>query len=83
MASLGLNELMIYYQQISDISHTKSQNWNVSCLVLQLSLRNLLKPGVDNEDVVGAAPTGDAPTTFEWSKILLPTKVHLISEIWG
>ena len=36
---------------------------------------------VENEDVVGAAPTGDAPTTSEWSTILLPTKVHLILEI--
>ena len=24
---------------------------------------------VENEDVVGAAPTGDAPTTAEWSTI--------------
>ena len=24
---------------------------------------------VENEDVVGAAPTGDAPTTSEWSTI--------------
>ena len=23
---------------------------------------------VENEDVVGAAPAGDAPTTYEWSK---------------
>ena len=28
---------------------------------------------VGNEDVVGAAPTGDAPTASEWSTILLPT----------
>ena len=35
---------------------------------------------VENEDVVGAAPTGDAPTTSEWSTILLPTKMRLISE---
>ena len=34
---------------------------------------------VENEDVVGAALTGDAPTTAEWSTILLPTKVCLIS----
>ena len=34
------------YPQISNIRCTKSQNLNVSCLVLQLSLRNLLKPGV-------------------------------------
>ena len=26
---------------------------------------------------------GDAPTTSEWSKILLPTKMRLISEVWG
>ena len=36
---------------------------------------------VENEDVVGAAPTGDAPTTSELSTILLPTKVRLILEI--
>ena len=30
---------------------------------------------VENEDVVGAAPTGDAPTTSEWSTIQLPTKL--------
>ena len=38
-----------------------------------------MKP-VENEDVVGAAPAGDAPTTSEWSTILLPTKVRLILE---
>ena len=27
---------------------------------------------VENEDVVGAVPTGDAPTTSVWSTILLP-----------
>ena len=37
---------------------------------------------VENEDVVGAAPTGDAPSTSEWSTILLPTKVRLILEVW-
>ena len=36
---------------------------------------------MENEDVVGAAPTGDTPTTSEWSTILLPTKVHL-REVW-
>ena len=35
-----------------------------------------------NEDVVGATPTGNAPTTSEWSTILLPTTVRLILEIW-
>ena len=38
---------------------------------------------VENEDVVGAVLTGDAPTTSEWATILLPIKVRLILiEIW-
>ena len=37
---------------------------------------------VENEDVVGAVLIGDAPTTSEWSTILLPTKVHLVLETW-
>ena len=37
---------------------------------------------IENEDVVGSAPTGDAPTTSEWSTILLPIKVRLILETW-
>ena len=32
--------------------------------------------------LVGAAPTGDAPTTTEWSTIYLPTKVRFILETW-
>ena len=35
----------------------------------------------ENEDVVGAAPTGAAPTTSEWSTILLPSRVRLILEV--
>ena len=37
---------------------------------------------VKNEDVVGAAPTGDAPTTSEWLTISLPAKVRLILEVY-
>ena len=70
-----------YYCQISNISCIYSQNLNVSRLVQQLSLPNPFKAGV-NEYVVGAAPTGDARTTSEWSKILLHTKVCLILEVW-
>ena len=57
------------YREVSHISRTKFQNINVSRLVLQLPFCNILKPSVkwrlENEDVVGAAPTGDAPTTSE------------------
>ena len=33
---------------------------------------------VENEDIVGAAPAGDAPTTSEWSTVLMLTKVSYI-----
>ena len=71
------------YRKISSISRTKFQNLDVSCILLHLSSLNPLKPGVkfENEDVVGAAPTGDAPTTSELLTILLPTKVRLILEV--
>ena len=67
------------YRQTSNTRRIKYQNLNVSRLVLPL--RNVLKP-VENEDVVGAAPLGDAPTTSEWSTTSLPTKVSFILEIW-
>ena len=35
-----------YYRKTSSISHTKSQNLNASCILLQLSSLNPLKPGV-------------------------------------
>ena len=34
------------YPQASNVRHTKSQNSNVSHLILQLSMPNPLKPGV-------------------------------------
>ena len=37
---------------------------------------------VENEDVVWAAKTGDAPTTSERSRNVLPTNARLIFEIW-
>ena len=71
-----------HYRKISNIRRTKSEKLSDCRLVLQLPLANPLKPGVENEDVVGAAPTGDAPTTSEWSTISLPTQVCLILEGW-
>ena len=67
-----------YYRIISNIRGTKWPNLNVSQLVFAQS--NEARCSVENEDVVGAAPTGDAPTTSEWLTILLPTKVRLILE---
>ena len=37
------------YRKISNIRRTKSQNLNVSRLVLQLSLSNPMKPGVKSK----------------------------------
>ena len=51
------------YRQTSNIRGTKSQNLNVSGLILQLFLPSPFKSGlksVEHENVVGAAPTGDS-----------------------
>ena len=55
--------LFVEYPQISDIIQNKSQNLNASRLVLVQSIE--ARCWVKNEDVVGAAPTGHAPTTSE------------------
>ena len=52
------------YRQVFNIRCTKSKHSQDSRTVLRLSLPNPLKPDV-KEDVVGAAPTGYAPTTSE------------------
>ena len=49
------------------------------CLAVVYDQSNEARCEVENEDVVGAAPT---PTTSEWSTILFPTKVRLILETW-
>ena len=56
--------------------------WFSSRLAVVCAQSTEAKCSVDNSDVVGAAPTGDAPTTSELSTILLPTKVRLILKIW-
>ena len=53
-----------------------------SRLAIAFAQSNEARIQVENEDVVGAAPTGDASTTSEWPTILLPTKVRLILETW-
>ena len=80
---LGHYAHRLIYRQISNISRAKSQNLNVSRLVLQLSVVESIEARcqVANEDAVGAAPAGDALTKSEWSKILMPTKVRLILEV--
>ena len=77
--------LQITYCQTSSISSTKSQHLNVSYLILHFCPIQWSPLGVKSRMkiyLVGAAPTGDAPTTSEWSTSILSTKVHLILEVW-
>ena len=47
-----------------------------SCLVVVAFAQSIeAMRKVENEDVVGAAPASDAPTTSEWWSMLLITKV--------
>ena len=71
--------LWVNYHKISNFNRTNPKNQNDSRLVFAQSIEARWK--VENEDVVGSAPTGDAPTTSEWSTILLPTKVWLVLEV--
>ena len=52
-----------------------------SCLAVVFTQSIEARSLVENEDVVGAVLTGEAPTTSECSTILLP-KVHLTLEVW-
>ena len=45
-SSFGLKESNAYYRKTPSISRTKYQSLNVSCIALQLSAINLLKPGI-------------------------------------
>ena len=68
------------YLQISNIQHTKYQTFKcfLSRLAVVFSQSIEVRYYVEIEDVVGAAPAGDAPTTSEWSTILLPSRVSFI-----
>ena len=61
---------------------TKSQNLTVSRLIVQLFYQIHWSQVLSLEDVVGTAPTGNSPTTSEWSIILVPAKPCLILEVW-
>ena len=70
----------IYRQMSNNIRRIKSKNINgfSSRPVVVFAQSTKDRCQVGNEDVVGAAPTGDASTTSEWSTISRPTKVILI-----
>ena len=67
------------YRQTSHISAPNPRTW----MLLVASAESIkARCYVENEDVVGAAPSGDDPTTSEWSTSILPTKVRLILKLW-
>ena len=75
----SLKKFIFNYHKNSNIRRTKSQKLKCLSSRFAVSVQSIeVRCLVENEDVVG----GDAPTTSEWSIILLPIKVHLILEVW-
>ena len=69
------------YRQISNVRRAKSPCFSSRFAVVFLQYIET-RGKVENDDVTGAAPTGDAPTTSEWSQILLLTKARRKLEVW-
>ena len=59
------------YRKIYNIRCTKSQKlkWFSSRLAVVFAQSIEARCQVENEDIIGAAPTGAAPTISEWSTI--------------
>ena len=73
---------MLEYRQVSNIRRTISPNLNVACLVLQLSLHNLTKPGVKSRMNMKLEQRRQAMLQLHLSdKQFYHTKVRLILEI--
>ena len=78
-----IHDICCVYRQVSNIRRTKSRHFKRFSYCLAAAFAESLEARcwVENEDVVGAAPTGDTPTISEWSTILLPIKVRLKLEV--
>ena len=77
MMKFLLNYWSLYYKAHQITALKRFSYCRAAVLAESLEARGY----VENEDVVGAAPTGDAPTTSERLTILLPTKVYLVLEV--
>ena len=83
MDCINYTRQSIWYYKTSDIRHKNPKlKWFSSHLAVVFFPNHWTRCLVENEDVVGVAPTGDAPTTSEWSTSLFPTKVWLILDVW-
>ena len=67
------------HQLPSNLLYNPHQNQTLKCFSSRLAVAfapsTKARCWVENRDVGGATPTGDAPSTSEWSTNLLPTKV--------
>ena len=72
------------YRKLSNIRYTKYKQlkWLSSPVAVVLAQSIEARCLVENEGVFGAAPTGDAPTSCEWSTSILPAKMRVILESW-
>ena len=64
------NPLDLFYRHTVNLYYKLHQitklKWFPSCLAVAFAQSIEPRYNVENEDVVGAAPTGDAATTSEW-----------------
>ena len=71
------------YRKISNVRRTKSPKSNMSCLGLQLSLRNILKPGVSGEWRCSWCSADRRWSNYIWMiNHLIAIKVRFILETW-
>ena len=74
--------LVLNYRQTSKMRHTKSQNLNVFSLVLQLSLYNILKPGVKSRIQMWLEQRRQVMLKLQLSiQQCYCSKVHIILEV--
>ena len=66
-ANLWHAQMQITYRKICDTHKIPKFKYFLSRLAVVFVQYIEAKCWVENEDVVDAAPTGDAPTTVEWS----------------
>ena len=64
-------DIWIIYCKLSDMRGTKSQNFKLFSSPLAVVFGQVIEARCwdENEDIVGAGPTSDAPTRSEWSTI--------------
>ena len=72
----------VMYRQTSNINHIKSENLNIFRIVLQLSFPNSLKTDVKSGMKKWSSAYRRCSNDIWVIKILLSTKVRLISEVW-